>query len=145
MTKPIFMFLAFAALAAAQTIGGNNSPNAPGPTTFKTTSQLVVETVVAKDKNGKAAEGLTAKDFVITEDGVPQTIRFFEFQRLDEIAQAPLPPSISEVAALQKFPKSQISAEQPGTSKYKDHRLLALYFDMTAMPESDQVRALKAA
>ncbi len=36
--------------------------------------QLVVETVVVKDKQGNAVHGLTAKDFVVTEDGAPQTI-----------------------------------------------------------------------
>ncbi|HYL75940.1 MAG TPA: VWA domain-containing protein [Bryobacteraceae bacterium] len=138
-----WLLLLFTLTAAAQTIG-QNAP-ASGPTTFKATSQLVVETVVVKDKSGKAVEGLTAKDFTVTEDGVPQNIRFFEFQRVDELANdTPLPPT-APVAALQKFPHAQISPEQQGVSKYKDHRLLALYFDMTAMPESDQIRALNAA
>src|SRR5579864_3285212 len=102
--------LFFASTLAAQTIG-QNAP-ASGPTTFKATSQLVVETVVVKDKSGKSIEGLTAKDFTVTEDGVAQTIRFFEFQRLDEIADTtPLPPA-GPVAALQKFPHAQISPEQ---------------------------------
>jgi VWFA-related protein len=39
----------------------------------------------------------------------------------------------------------QITPEQPGSLRYSDHRLLALYFDMTAMPPMDQVRALNAA
>ena len=43
---------------------------------FQSTTQLVVETVSVKDKNGKAIEGLTAKDFVVTENGQPQTISF---------------------------------------------------------------------
>jgi VWFA-related protein len=131
--------------AMAQTIGGNTSPNQPGPTTFQTSTQLVIETVVVKDKNGKAIEGLTAKDFNITEEGVAQTIKFFEFQRLDEIAQTPLPPLTEPVTALQRFPHSQITPEPQGTSKYKDHRLIGMYFDMTAMPEGDQIRALTAA
>src|SRR5260370_41855125 len=56
----------------------------PQQATFQTTTRLVVETVAVKDKNGKAIEGLTAEDFVVTEDGVRQDIRFFEFQTLPE-------------------------------------------------------------
>ena len=37
--------------------------------------QLVVEAVVVKDKQGNPIRGLTAKDFTVTEDGVPQTIK----------------------------------------------------------------------
>ena len=54
-------------------------------------SQLVVETVVVKDKQGKSIHGLTAKDFAVTEDGVAQTIRFCEHQELPETPR-PFPP-----------------------------------------------------
>src|SRR5882762_6073335 len=57
--------------------------------TFQTSTQLVIQTVNVKDKSGKAIEGLTAKDFTVTEDGVPQNIKFFEFQKLEEIHDTP--------------------------------------------------------
>src|SRR5512133_3304070 len=62
------------------------APPAPASGTPKFTSntQLVVEVVNVKDKDGKPVEGLTAKDFVITENGVAQTISFCEFQKLDD-------------------------------------------------------------
>jgi hypothetical protein len=50
------------------------------PFTIKVDTQLVVETVIVKDKDGKTIEGLTEKDFVVTEDNVPQTISVFQFQ-----------------------------------------------------------------
>ena len=42
---------------------------------LRTTTRLIVQTVTVKDKDGKVIEGLTAKDFTVTEDGQPQTSR----------------------------------------------------------------------
>src|SRR5438034_5890459 len=63
------------------------------PFTIKVDTQLVVQTVVVKDKDGKTIEGLTEKDFTVTEDNVPQTISVFEFQKLDDAAAAALAPT----------------------------------------------------
>lgn len=141
------LLTALAANAAAQKIGSNT---ASGQTeTFKLTlnSQLVVEQVVVKDKKGDFVNGLTAKDFTVTEDGVPQTIRFCEHQRFSEAAE-PLPPtpiSDEDITIYKKLTRTQIAPEAPESTKYKDRRLLALYFDMTAMQPQDQMRALTAA
>ncbi|HEY4356899.1 MAG TPA: VWA domain-containing protein, partial [Acidobacteriaceae bacterium] len=40
---------------------------------------------------------------------------------------------------------TQLAPEDPDHTRYKDHRLLAMYFDMTAMRPDDQLRALAAA
>src|SRR5438477_399992 len=52
------------------------APQAQQPPTFRTGQTLIVQTVIVKDKDGKPVEGLTAKDFSITEDSEPQTITF---------------------------------------------------------------------
>jgi VWFA-related protein len=130
-------------------------PKAPAPADdgvakFTTSSQLVVEVVTVKDKSGKAVEGLTAKDFVITEDGKPQTISFCEFQQLKDSvdplpATPPPPPPDPSKPKPDPIFQSQIAPEKPGDIRYKDRRLLGLYFDMSAMPVPDQLRALAAA
>ena len=132
---------------AQQPVPGQNvTPGAETPT-FKTSTQLVIETVGVKDKSGKPIEGLTAKDFIVTEDGMPQTISFFEYQKLPEgpadaiLSTTPVPA----VAPLARLPRTQIAPETPGDVRYRDRRLLALYFDMVAMPVPDQLRALDAA
>jgi VWFA-related protein len=141
-TKFIAIFT-IAMLTRAQQVGENKT--AGDTPTFSITRQLKIETVLVKDKNGNPVEGLTAKDFTVTEDGAPQEIKFFEYQRLEEILNAePLPP-IGAPKYFEKLPHMQISGEVPGKTQYKDHRLLALYFDMTAMPPPDQLRALDAA
>ena len=131
--------------------------NADAGVTFKSQTQLVVETVTLRDKNGKAIEGLTAKDFTITEDGVVQAIQFCDFQKLPD---APAPqfskrPNSADAAPAQdnaapkpkvaSATKTQIAPEAPGDIRFANRRLLALYFDMSAMPVPDQLRSFAAA
>jgi VWFA-related protein len=110
-------------------------------------AQLVVETVVVKDKQGNNIEGLSAKDFTITEDGAPQAIRFCEYQQLPTTPGAPSSVRVDpeRIKIYDRLALSRISPETPGNVRYKDHRLLALYFDMTAMPPVEQARAMAAA
>src|SRR5664279_817514 len=89
--KAISIALIFVLLAGAQQTAVQTPQTAPnGVVKFQANTQLVIETVTVKDKNGKPVEGLTAKDFTITEDGVAQTISFCEFQKLDEAATPPM-------------------------------------------------------
>ncbi len=114
--------------------------------TFTSSTQLVVETVVVTDRSGHPIDGLTADDFAITENGVPQTIRVFEHQDLPStLNSSPLTSPPANVHIFDKLGKSHIAPEAVGKVKYKDRRLLALYFDMTAMQEAEQMRALNAA
>src|ERR1017187_3996811 len=79
-----------AALVGAQQIGQNKPAGTGDNFTLSVKVQLVVEAVVARVKNGKPNQGLTAKDFAPTEDGVPQSVSFCEHQALAANA-APLP------------------------------------------------------
>jgi VWFA-related protein len=138
--------LLIALTLSAQQVGRNTAPGAQGNATFTTGVQLVVETITVKDKDGKPVEGLTAKDFTVTEDGVPQTIKVFDFQRFEEaLASAPAAPIPAAAEPYARFPRSQITPEPTGEFKYRDRRLLALYFDMSGMPVPDQIRAFASA
>ncbi len=129
----------FAAVCSAQNPGGT--------VTFTSATQLVVETVVVTDKSGSPVLGLTANDFVVTENGVPQTIKVFDFQALPKAPASAMtvPADPEHIHIFDKLGKAHISPETAGSVKYKDRRLLALYFDMTAMQEAEQMRALNAA
>jgi len=117
------------------------------PFTIRVDTQLVVETVVVKDKDGKNLEGLIDKDFTVTEDGVPQTISVFQFERLED-TPAPAPPAGAQQPAAEvvqpKIP-TEITPPPPGDSRYRNRRLLVLFFDLMNVSPADQLRAFTAA
>jgi VWFA-related protein len=122
------------------------------PYSFSMNVNTVMEAVTVKDKNGKPIEGLTAKDFVVTEDNVPQTISFCDFQKMqDEVLPSmdvpKAPPITAETAKpkVEAVTRMDIMPEAPGDLKYRNRRLLTLYFDLSAMPPTDQFRAFDAA
>jgi VWFA-related protein len=131
------------------------APSTKGAYKFEASTQLVVEDIIIKDKSGSPLTGLKAKDFVVLEDGKPQDISFCEFQTLENTAE-PMPepapkalekrePEPAKPAAVKAVTANQIAPEKPGDIKYKDRRLLVMFFDMTSMPIGDQIRAQTAA
>jgi VWFA-related protein len=142
-------------------------PSAQTPAaTFRSTTRLIVQTVSVKDKEGRPIEGLTAKDFTVTEDGEPQSVSFIEFQRLpttpvqasvallapepaaipDTPPPAPVaPPPAAVASTVPSTTDVKIASSAPGDIRYRNRRLLVLYFDMTAMPPPDLLRAYNAA
>jgi VWFA-related protein len=146
--RSLLTILLLATLSAeAQQIGQNAAPVNGDTPTLSVRSQIVIETVVVKDKKGNTIDGLTAKDFTLTEDGVPQTIRFCEQQSLPStLSDSPIQAlGPEDIKIYNRLARTQIAPEAPGDVRYKDHRLLAVYFDMTAMRPDDQLRALSAA
>jgi VWFA-related protein len=117
--------------------------------TLQVNTQLVVETVVVKDKDGKDIVGLTDKDFTVTEDNVPQTIGVFKFQKLDD-GTIPVPivapvPAANPAAAPNAIAENKIVVPPPGDARYENRRLMVLFFDTTASPPPDQLRSFTAA
>src|SRR5262245_52919289 len=112
---------------------------------FRSGARLNVVDVTVLDKQGKPIEGLTAADFTLTEDGVPQTITTIAFQKMatDAAPLPPVPPGRPTRAAPTVQPT--IAASANGDIRYQNRRLLVLYFDLSAMPPPDQMRAYTAA
>jgi VWFA-related protein len=105
--------------------------------TFRSATRLIVQNVVVTDSNGNPVENLTARDFTVIEDGQPQEIAFVEFQSLGGSApREPQAPRAPEPPAPQ-----EPQAPQAPEIRFRDKRLLVLYFDLSAMPPPDQIRA----
>jgi VWFA-related protein len=147
--RPLSIALVCASLLAQQQ--PQTPPQQSPDAKFETTAQLVVLDVNVTDKSGKPIEGLTAKDFTVSEDGVPQTIKFCEPQKMQDtatpppVAAPPAKPLDSGRAKVDPVTAIQIATEPAGDIRYRDRRLLVLYFDMGAMPPPDQLRAESAA
>lgn len=127
----------------AQTLGTNQPQGKEDTFTLTVKSQLVTEAVVIKDKSGKFIPNLTASEFTITEDGAPQKIRVFEHESLPVDAE-PLPRQGSDEEKVKVYNRLARTSYAQG-AQYKNRRLIAMYFDMTAMRPDDQLRALQAA
>jgi VWFA-related protein len=123
---------------------------------FEVTSNLVVINVSAKDKNNDPIEGLKASDFTVTEDGKPQQIKVFEYQRMEDAVLAPPPPPAIAAAkpagavapaarVVQSTVGNPIAPAKPGEIKYKDRRLMVFFFDQAGMAVSEQLRSQQAA
>ncbi len=111
---------------------------------FSTSSNLVIVDVTVRDRSGKPIENLKKSDFAVLEDGKPQQIAVFEFQRLEEQAPAPAARPRTAVAAVRPAP-APAPAVCPGQVQYRDRRLLVLFFDLSSMATPDQIRAQQAA
>lgn len=144
---PLLLLIAAVTCGSAQQIGRNKSADASEPFTFSVKVQLIAEAVVVNDERGNFIHGLSAKDFTVSEDGKPQTIRFCDYQSL-AANSVPLPvtsPQNEDLRLYKRLPHTQISPTASGSEPYKNRRLLALYFDMSTMSPADQLRALSAA
>ncbi len=78
----VVVIMSAAALAQSQAADAkpaSNSGEAQSTTVLKATTRLVVVDVVATDGKGVPITGLTAKDFVLTENGKVQEVRVFSF------------------------------------------------------------------
>src|SRR5579863_1954738 len=79
------------------------------PVTFTSSTTLVIIDVTVKDKAGKVVEDLKKGDFAVTEDGKPQQIAVFDFQKLDIDVPPPPVPATKPAAAAAATPAKPAS------------------------------------
>ena len=116
---------------------------------FDVTTQLVVVNVEVKSKTGESIDNLKTSDFTVTEDGKTQEVKIFEFQRLvDAVLPAPAlarrqedASTSSSLPTVKALVAPAIAPANPGEIKYRDRRLLVLFFDQAGMPVADQLCA----
>ena len=118
----------------------------PHVATFSSNTNLVIIDVYARDKSGKPVTTLTKDDFILLEDGKPQTISVFDLQHLE----AEVLPAIED-APRTLIDRTKPAAPAPpppspsGSILFKDRRLITLFFDFSSLQPTDQIRAQDAA
>jgi len=115
----------------------------PGDYRIRVTSDLVLTNVVVRDKQGSLVRGLGQDAFSIFEDGKQQRISSFDFENVDALATAGSAGStVSGTAAPMRIIGSDESVNK---ERLKNHRLIVLFFDFSAMEPDDIDRAVSAA
>jgi VWFA-related protein len=128
----------------------------PAQVTFTSETRLIIVNVSVKDKMGNPIPNLKKEDFEITEDAKKQDIEVFQFEELSNALLTPVadeeggpkqleervaPPPKPAAAAAPKPAAVSATAGGLANSQRKDKRLMAIFFDMTTMPQFDQIRA----
>jgi VWFA-related protein len=112
--------------------------------TFKVTSELVLVNVTVRDKSGNFVQGLKPQDFTILEDNRPQKVLSFDIENVDAVANqnvaqaAPLPGALQPAAPAETKPAD-------AANPFRDHRLIVLFFDLSAMQPDEIDRAIASA
>ena len=114
--------------------------------TFRVQSDLVLVNVTVKDKSGNFVRGLKPEDFTILEDNKPQKVVSFDVENIDavatqDVAQAKPLPGQSAPAT----PTAGAAPPNSDVDRFKDRRLIVLFFDLSAMEPDEIDRAITSA
>ena len=146
------LLIAVVLVCTARLLTAQHAPDPAQQTpTFRVSTQLIVQTVTVSDRSGKPIEGLTTRDFIITEDGARQDIAFVEYQKLDAapLGTLDLQRDASVPRAATSTPAPGVSgltrvgdtlAAAPGDTRYSGKRLIVLYIDLASLSFFDEAR-----
>jgi VWFA-related protein len=121
----VFLLGGLAALHSAPLRSQTATPDDHGRRVFKANAQIVVLDVVVTGKGDRPVPGLHKEDFLVSEDGHPQTITYFEEQTGAQPLQANLPALPPDVF-------TNIPRVKPGNS------VTVLLLDSLNTPLADQ-------
>jgi VWFA-related protein len=131
-----------ALLAAASLLA--QTPTMSRRPTFSTTTSVVVVDVTVTGGNGKPVANLTKDDFLLLEDGKPQTLLSCDLQHLESKALPAPAQQLKDRTAAPAPPKPSAPAAN-SEIKFRDRRLIVMLFDFSSMQPPEQLRAVDAA
>jgi VWFA-related protein len=111
---------------------------------FRGAIDVVRVDVIVRDRQGRIVKGLTAADFVITEDNKPQSVTTFDFEEVLTAAVAPTEPAPA-VLDRPAAPAIATTVAKRDIVDLPGRRLIVLFFDLSSMQPEDLDRAADSA
>ena len=120
------------AAASLVALAGIQQP-AAAPAAFTPDTTVHIDASVS-DARGRFLDALTIKDFVVTEDGIPQTLESVRLVRSERAAVAPQPQSIDAASPTRQGTEAEAApgsgeSDERAAAKRPGARLFALYLD----------------
>ena len=122
---------------------------------FTSNTSLVIIDANVRSKDGKVIADLKKDDFTVLEDGKPQMISVFEFQKLEGDTLLPDVPAVKPVIETPAgaTPKTAVKTAAAAPTavagapiiRFQDRRLVAMLFDFSSMAIPEQSRIQEAA
>ena len=119
-------------------------PSQEAEYTFHAQSDLVLVNVTVRDKNGNLVRNLKPSDFSLLEDNKAQKIISFDVENINAIP----PQNVMQAMPLSAAQRAELKSPTPlanATEEFKDHRLIVLFFDLSAMEPDEIDRSVTAA
>lgn len=155
-------------VASAAVWGQQPAPTAaPQRPMFRSTQNLILVDVTVRDKKGLTIEGLTAADFEVLENGKPQDVMSFAYEKVAPsnaplittttlskagegkgavpVTVGPTKPAGVTAATDTAAPKIDASASPLTSDEVAGHRVWVLLFDTSSMQPEDVQKAADAA
>jgi len=140
------LFTAVSLLAQAPRARAGQQDDAPHPATFSTTTNLVVVDVTVSGRDGSPVTHLTKDDFLVYEDGKPQSVASCDLQKLESKPIAAQPSLKDRTQATEPpRPAPQAVSAAGDAQTFQDRRLMVMFFDFSSMQPPEQIRAVDAA
>jgi len=122
--------------------GARGEQDDSGAVTIRSSVDLVLIDARVTGKSGKPILGLKPEQFSLTEDGNPQKISSLDYNNIEAIEKADVQNARPIVV-----PMGTVPAPKPETIRaaVRDHRLIVIFFDLTALHPDDLLRAQEGA
>jgi VWFA-related protein len=130
--------------APASPVDSSQPAKAVQAPALRSSSDLVRIDVEVTDKSGKPIKGLRADQFIVTDDGKPQSISNFSYADIEAVETAAEDDAKPIVVPVDN-PGPDTPAAAAASDELRNRRLLVLFFDLTSMQSDDLTRAHDAA